>query len=155
MSNRHERRRCAADQRRRAKEWQDFHADTGGAFRLSLHRRDQFDLVAYLAARLAGNLQAAALGIALEDLVKAATEGRLPDCLICGTPLRRLPQVIVTMLPERPDPHITMASGCCPACAALTDAEIMSRAEGVLRRGAWPELRVVDTAHVSAKAGRA
>jgi hypothetical protein len=155
VPNRHERRRGAADQRRQDRGWQDFHADTGGAFRLTLHRRDRFDLVAYLAARLAGDLQAAALGIALEDLVNAAAESRLPDCLICGTPLRRLPLVIVTMLAERPDPSITMASGCCPACAEMTDAELMVAIEEVLRRGAWPELRAVDPLQISNSAGRA
>jgi hypothetical protein len=155
MSNRHERRRRAADQRRRAKEWGDFHEDTGGAFRLTLHRRSQFDIVQYLAARLAGDLQAAALDIALEVLAKAATEGGLPNCLVCGTPLARLPPIIVTMLPERSDPSAVIASGICPACAEATDAQIMATIEEVLRGGAWPELRALDMAQVSTSAGRA
>ena len=153
--NRAERRRRAADNRRRTKEWQDFHADTGGAFRLSLYRRDRFDIVQHLAARLAGDLQAAALEIALRDLVNAKIDGRLPDCFTCGAAMSRLPEVVMVMLPERHDPSFTMASGCCPACAALTDAEIMSRAEAVLRRGAWPELRTIDMDHVHPTGGRA
>ncbi len=152
--NRAERRRQAAEERRRGKEWQDFHADTGGTFRLSLYRRDRLDIVRHLAARLAGDLQAAALEIALRDLVNAEIDGRLPDCLLCGAALSRLPEVVMVMLPERADPSFTMASGCCPACAALTDAEIMSRAEGVLCR-AWPDLRAVDPAQMSSAAGRA
>jgi hypothetical protein len=153
--NRAEWRRNAAKQRRRSKEWQEFHEDTGGAFRLSLYRRDRFDLVAYLAARLTGDVQAAALGAAFECLGEAAAESRLPDCLVCGTPLRRLPPVIIVMLPERSDPSIVMATGVCPTCAAMTDAEITARAEGVLRRGAWPALRPVDPLQISDSAGRA
>jgi hypothetical protein len=152
--NRAERRRHAADNRRRTKEWQDFHADTGGAFRLSLHRRDQFDLVAFFSAWLAGDLQVTALDIAYRDLAKAAAERRLPDCLACGVGLSRMPDVIAVMLAERPDPSSVMASGICPGCARMTDAEITAIVEKLLRR-TWPELRVVDSAQISSAAGRA
>jgi hypothetical protein len=139
MSNRRERPRRAADERRRAKEWRDSHEDTGGAFRLGLYRRDRFDLAVYVAARLTGDVQAAALGAALENLVEAAAEGRLLHCLICGAPPHRLPLVIAVMVPERPDPSTVMASGFCTTCAAMNDADILARAEQVLRQGAWPE----------------
>jgi hypothetical protein len=139
---------------RRAKEWQDFHLDAAGAFRLTLHRRSRFDLAVYLAARLADDLQATALGKALDDLVKAAAESRLPDCLVCGAPLSWLPPIIITMLAERPDPSTIMSSGICPACAEATDAEILSRAEAVLRR-VWPDLRVLDMSQVHPTGGRA
>jgi hypothetical protein len=153
--NRGERRRQAARERCRSRDWAEFHEDTAGVFRLSLHQRDRFDLAVYLAARLTGDVQAAALGAAFECLGEAAAESRLPDCLICGTPLRRLPPAIVVMLPERPDPSIVIASGICPTCAAMTDAEIMAIAEGMLRAGAWPNLRTIDAAARPAGGGHA
>ena len=133
----------------------DFHRETGGAFRLTLYRRERFDIAAFVEAWMAGDLHATALDIAYRSLAAAAANGSLPDCMACGEHLSAMPDCLCIMLAERPDPSNIMASGICPACALGSDAQITATIEGVLRRGMWPDLRVIDPAAVSPKAGRA
>ena len=133
----------------------DFHDDCCGFFRITIHRRDRIDFSYLAGGLLAGDVQVKALEAALRRLAAAKAAGGLPDCLVCGAPLTTVPAVVLVLLPERPDQSLVMASGCCPACERLPDAEIMARAAALLRAGAWPGLRAIDPAAIVSAGGRA
>ena len=133
----------------------DFHDDCGGVFRLTIHRRDQIPLVWVAAGLLSGDIHVHALEAALRRLAAAEAAGDLCDCLICGGPLVAVPAVVLVLLPERSDPSLVVATGCCPKCERLSDVEILAGATALLRAGAWPGLRAIDPAAIVSAGGRA
>jgi hypothetical protein len=126
----------------------DLHRDNGGGLmRINIHRPEQFDPIAFALARLAGDVNAQALALAVEHLAEAARADNLPPCFTCGG--RVTFGAVLVLRAERDDPSMMMNGALCPDCSRLDDEEIFARAEEVLRHF-WPDARTIDPAAVSA-----
>jgi hypothetical protein len=145
--NRHQRRRRAAEHRRYS--IQDFHDDTAGVF--SLEVVTPIDIAALM-------LTDSGIARSLMDWL-ARIEATRPLCATCDFVFTREVPPSLWLIAQafgNPAARGLMLMGACEDCYVRypnTEALVHAGAEA-LKRGAWPDLRVLDPVHF-APGGRA
>jgi hypothetical protein len=80
-----------------------------------------------------------------------------PLCASCDFEFfpKRPPGGLLLLLPAIDEPSHIIASGLCPGCARLSDAQIVDRFAARALVKLWPDHRVIDLANLSRERGRA